>query len=68
MTELTVADASGKTITMLDFDGFKLSFFGHTAEYMRDVYKNLPNFEFREDDVFLASYPKAGKIKQCCTI
>lgn len=62
MTELTVADASGKTITMLDFDGFKLSFFGHTAEYMRDVYKNLPNFEFREDDVFLASYPKAGSV------
>ena len=61
MTEVKVTDAGGESLTMLDFDGFKLSLFGHTPEYIRDVYKNLPNFKFRKDDIFIASYPKAGK-------
>lgn len=60
MMEVTVADAGGKSMSMLDFDGFKSSFFGKTAEYIRDVQKNLPKFEFLDDDVFIASYPKAG--------
>lgn len=60
MTEVTVTDRSGKTISMLEIDGFRTSFFGHTTEYEKDVYENLPNFQFRDDDVFLASYPKAG--------
>ena len=61
MTEVTVKDAGGETLSMLDFDGFKVSLFGQTAEYIRKVYEELPNFKFREDDVFIASYPKAGK-------
>ena len=61
MTEVTVKDAGGETLSMLDFDGFKVSLFGQTAEYIRKVYEELPSFKFREDDVFIASYPKAGK-------
>ena len=61
MTEVTVTDASGETLTMMDFDGFKMSLFGQTPDYIRKVYENLPNFKFREDDIFIASYPKAGK-------
>ena len=60
MTEVTVTDRSGKTISMLEIDGFRTSFFGHTTEYEKDVYENLPKFQFRQDDIFLASYPKAG--------
>ena len=60
MTEVTVTDRSGKTISMLEIDGFKTSFFGHTTEYEKNVYENLPKFQFRQDDIFLASYPKAG--------
>ena len=56
-----MTDAGGESLTMLDIDGFKLSLFGHTPEYITNVYKNLPNFRFRKDDIFLASYPKAGK-------
>lgn len=60
MTEVTVTDASGETLAMLDFDGFKMSFYGQTADHIRDVYYNLPNFRFRDEDIFLASYPKSG--------
>ena len=61
MPEVTVADASGETLSMMDFDGYKVSLFGRTPDYITNVYKNLPNFKFREDDIFVASYPKAGK-------
>ena len=57
---MTVTDRSGHTISMLEIDGFRTSFFGHTTEYEKDVYEHLPKFQFREDDIFLASYPKAG--------
>ena len=60
MPEVTVADASGETLSMMDFDGFKVSLFGRTPDYITNVYKNLPNFKFRQDDIFVASYPKAG--------
>lgn len=60
MTEVTVTDASGESLTMLDIDGFKVSFFGQTAEYIKNVFEHLPNFQFRDDDIFIGSYPKAG--------
>ena len=60
MTEETVTDASGATLTVLDFDGFKMSSFGNTKDYMKNVYRNLSKFKFRSEDIFLASYPKAG--------
>lgn len=60
MPEVTVADASGETLSMMDFDGYKVSLFGRTPDYITNVYKNLPNFKFRENDIFVASYPKAG--------
>ena len=61
MTEVTITDAGGESLSMLDFDGFKMSFYGQTTEHIRDVYKNLPDFKFRDNDIFLTSYPKAGK-------
>ena len=60
MTEVTVTDRSGKKISVLEIDGFRTSTFGHTTEYVKDVFENLPKFQFRQDDIFLASYPKAG--------
>ena len=62
MAEVTVADASGEKLTMMDFDGFKVSLFGQTPDYIKDVYEALPNFKFRDDDIFLASYPKGGEL------
>ena len=60
MTEVEITDAGGEKLSMLDFGGFKMSYYGQKAETIRDVYENLPNFEFREDDIFLTSYPKSG--------
>ena len=60
MTEVEITDAGGEKLSMLDFGGFKMSYYGQKAEKIRDVYENLPNFEFREDDIFLTSYPKSG--------
>ena len=60
MTEVTITDAKGKTLTLFEFDGYRTSLFGNSKDYMKNVYRNLHKFKFRDNDIFLASYPKAG--------
>ncbi|XP_060570395.1 amine sulfotransferase-like [Ruditapes philippinarum] len=60
MTEVKVKDEGGDTLTMIDFGDFRSSLFGRTIEYIRDVNKHLNDFQFKDDDVLLCSYPKAG--------
>ena len=55
-------DEGGSPMTMINFGTFRSSLFGHTVDYIRDVHARLPDFTFRDSDVLLASYPKAGKL------
>lgn len=60
MTEIRVPDEGGDLITMIDFGDYRSSLFGRTIDYIRDVNQHLPDFQFRDGDVLLCSYPKAG--------
>ena len=61
MTEIKVKDEAGVPITMIDFGQYRSSLFGRTVEYIRQVNEQLPNFQFKNGDVLLCSYPKAGQ-------
>ncbi|XP_045172386.2 amine sulfotransferase-like [Mercenaria mercenaria] len=60
MTEIKVKDEGGDAMTMIDFGEFRSSLFGRTVEYIRDVNTHLKDFKFKDGDVLLCSYPKAG--------
>lgn len=60
MTEIKVPDEGGDLMTMIDFGEYRSSLFGRTVEYIKEVNQKLPDFQFRDGDVLLSSYPKAG--------
>ena len=62
MTTITVRDEGGDSCTMIDFGTFRSSLFGRTVDMIREINTKLPEFEFRDDDVLLISYPKAGEV------
>lgn len=68
MTEIKVKDEGGDEMTMIDFGEFRSSLFGRSVEYIRDVNCRLKDFKFRDNDVLLCSYPKAGKMIVCARI
>lgn len=62
MTEIQVVDEGGASFKLLDFGTFRSSLFGRTPEEIADIRQKLPTFQFRDGDVLLLGYPKAGKV------
>ncbi|XP_055955681.1 sulfotransferase 1B1-like [Patella vulgata] len=55
MSVVKIPDASGKTVTLLEWEGRLYPNYKHP-----DIVKNVPSLKLREDDVILCSYPKSG--------
>lgn len=53
-------DGSGKTITLIDLETYRLSTFGKTPEQVKEIFENVPKFTCRDDDVIICSFPKTG--------
>ena len=55
MTTEKVYDASGHSLTVLNYRGARLPVFP------LDVLRRLDTFVFRDDDILISAYPKAGQ-------
>lgn len=60
MAEIRIKDEGGEEITMIDFGEFRSSTFGRTVEEIVDINRRLPELKFKDGDVLICSYPKAG--------
>ncbi|KAL8591574.1 hypothetical protein ACOMHN_055541 [Nucella lapillus] len=58
MTTEKVMDASGQSVTVLNFRGHRV------PTFPVESFERLDNFAFREDDVLISSYPKSGRERE----
>ena len=58
--DVKVADAGGDTMDLVDISGYRICSFGRTAEELMTAFKNIPNIECREDDIFILAPIKSG--------
>ena len=56
-------DNAGKTMELVDIDGYRLPTFWKTAEEIKGIFENIPNFSCDDDSLMLCSYPKTGKLR-----
>ena len=60
MTEVKVCDAGGATVTMIDTGSIMLPSFFKQGHEIKQIFENVPTFNFREDDVMLCTFGKTG--------
>lgn len=72
MTDVRIQDDGGDGMNVVDVNGFIVPRFTPNAEKVKQVMDSLPNYEFRDDDIMLCTFPKAGRliskisIGKCC--
>ena len=54
-------DNAGKTMELVDIEGYRLPTFWKTAEEIKGIFENIPNFCCDDDSLMLCSYPKTGE-------
>ena len=57
-------DNAGKTMELVDIEGYRLPTFWKTAEEIKGIFENIPNFSCDDDSLMLCSYPKTGELRQ----
>ena len=61
MASIEVSDRGGDVFKCVDLEnGYRVPLFMNTAEDIIDIWRKLPDFQCRDDDVMLCSYPKTG--------
>ncbi|KAH3883800.1 hypothetical protein DPMN_007768 [Dreissena polymorpha] len=60
MSLIRIPDEGGDTMVALDTGDIIGPMFAKSAEQMKDVFDNIPNFSCRDDDVMLCTFPKTG--------
>ncbi|KAL4224038.1 Sulfotransferase [Mactra antiquata] len=60
MSLVKIQDAGGATLNARDVGGFIQPHFPMSETELKDLFKNMPNYKFRDDDVMLLTFPKTG--------
>jgi hypothetical protein len=60
MAKVKIPDAGGATLTMVDVGDFITPIFFKSAQEIKDIFDNVPNFKFRNDDLMLCTFSKTG--------
>ncbi|XP_053376363.1 sulfotransferase 1C4-like [Mercenaria mercenaria] len=60
MTEIKVPDAGGATMNMVDVGGFIQPIFLKPGTEIKDIFDNVPNYKFRDNDLMLCTFAKTG--------
>lgn len=62
MTEVKLIDDGGDILTAVEVgNGVILPNIPPTPEDAKRIFDNLQNYEFREDDIMLCTFPKTGR-------
>ncbi|KAL4224158.1 Sulfotransferase [Mactra antiquata] len=60
MSRIKIPDAGGATMIGADVGEFIQPCFPMSETELKDLFKNMPNYKFRDDDVMLLTFPKTG--------
>ncbi|XP_060574601.1 sulfotransferase 1B1-like [Ruditapes philippinarum] len=60
MAKVKIPDAGGAALTMVDVGDFITPIFFKSAQEIKDIFDNVPNFKFRNDDLMLCTFSKTG--------
>lgn len=60
MPVVRLDNGSGHTLRVLEVDGYYTPTFDLVMANQEEVFRQIPNWEIRPDDIFICAYPKCG--------
>lgn len=62
MTEIAIQDMGGTSLHTMEVNGFTHPPFFKSGDEIRNIFDNMPNLQFRDNDILLLTFQKTGRL------